>query len=351
MTTTVSRIELAPGYSVSRLTKGNWQLAARHGPPVDRDVAIAGMRRFVESGITNFDCADHYVGVEELIGAFRRAHPDLARALTIQTKLVPDRDVLRGIRRADVELIVDRARARLEQDTLDMVQFHWWDWSVPGHLDSLGWLMDMRREGKLRHVGVTNYDCDHLQEAIDAGIGIVSHQVQYSPLDARPDRGMAELCRRHGIWLQCYGTLAGGFLGDRWLGAAAPAAPGDRSQAKYRLIIEEFGGWTAYQALLGALAGVARRHRVGIAAVALRYILDRPQVATAIVGARTDAHLADLLSVEALRLDDADRAAVVAAMALAAGPPGDCYGVERVFGGPHASLNWMNQNLKGVGAR
>ena len=351
MTISVERIELAPSYSVSRLTKGNWQLAARHGPVIDRAVAIAGMRRFVEAGITNFDCADHDVGVEDLIGEFRRAHPDLARHLTIQTKLVPDRDVLRGIRRADIELIVDRARERLGQDTLDMIQFHWWDWSVPGHLESLGWLMDMRREGKLRHIGVTNYDCAHLREALDAGIAIVSHQVQYSPLDARPERGMVALCRRHAIGLQCYGTLAGGFLSDRWLGVPAPERPADRSQTKYRLIIEEFGGWGAFQDLLAALSSVGRRHGVGIAAVALRYILDRPQVATAIVGARTDAHLDALLTVETLRLDESDRAAITAATARAAGPPGDCYSVERVFDGPHASLNWMNQNLKGVGAR
>lgn len=347
----VARIELRPGYSVSRLTKGNWQLAERHGPKVDRAVAIEGMRRFVEAGITNFDCADHYVGVEELIGEFRRIHPDLAAGLTIQTKLVPDRDVLRGIRRADIELIVDRARERLGQETLDMVQFHWWDWSIPGHLDSLLWLKDMQSEGKLRLIGVTNYDGRHLAEALDAGVPLASHQVQYSPLDARPDRGVAALCAANGIGLQCYGTLAGGFLSDRWLGAPPPSTPGDRSQAKYRLIIEEFGGWALYQELLQALAAVGRRHGASIAAVALRWVLDRPGVATAIVGARTDAHLADLLRVEALRLDDADRAAIAAVTSRAAGPPWDCYSVERVLDGPHGSLNWMNQNLKGVGSR
>lgn len=347
----VSRIELAPGYSVSRLTKGNWQLAERHGPKVERARAIEGMRRFVEAGITNFDCADHYVGVEELIGEFRALHPELARRLTVQTKLVPDRDVLRGIKRADIEIIVDRARRRLGQDTLDMVQFHWWDWAIPGHLESLSWLRDMQREGKLRLIGVTNYDVPHLAEAIAAGVPIVSHQVQYSPLDRRPENGMVALCLRHGIHLQCYGTVAGGFLGDRWLGAPEPAQAADRSQAKYRLIIEEFGGWGLYQALMAALAAIAKRHGASITAVATRWILDRPGVATAIVGARTDAHLADLLTVETLVLDAADRAAIDAVTARAKGPGGDVYSVERVPGGPHGSLNWMNQNLKGVGAR
>lgn len=347
----LSRVDLRPGYSVSRLTKGNWQLAERHGPRVERSAAIEGMRRFVEAGITNFDCADHYVGVEELIGEFRRLHPALARKLTIQTKLVPDRDVLRGVKRADIELIVDRARSRLGQDTLDMVQFHWWDWSIPGHLDSLLWLRDMQREGKLRLIGVTNYDCAHLAEALEAGVPIVSHQVQYSPLDVRPERGVARLCAENGIALQCYGTLAGGFLSNRWLGTPAPLTPGDRSQAKYRLIIEEFGGWALYQELQAALARVGRRHGASIAATALRWSLDRPGVATVIVGARTDAHLADLLTVETLSLDDEDRAAIAAVTSRAQGPAGDCYSVERALDGPHGSLNWMNQNLKGVGSR
>ncbi len=346
-----ARIELAPGYNVSRLTKGNWQLAERHGPKVERARAIEGMRRFVEAGITNFDCADHYVGVEELIGEFRQTHPDFAKVLTVQTKLVPDRDILRGIKRSDIELIVDRARTRLGQETLDMVQFHWWDWAIPGHVDSLVWLAEMQREGKLRQIGVTNYDCAHIQEAVDAGVRIVSNQVQYSPLDGRPDRGVAALCARHRIHLQCYGTVAGGFLSDKWLGAPAPAMPADRSQGKYRLIIEEFGGWALYQELLQAMAGIARRHGVSITAVATRWILDRPGVATAIIGARTDAHLADLLTVETLTLDDADRAAVAAVTKNAKGPAGDCYSVERVLDGPHGSLNWMNQNLKGVGSR
>lgn len=351
MTAQPSTVELAPGYRVSRLTKGNWQLAQRHGPTVEPALAIESMRRFVAAGITNFDCADHYVGVEELIGQFRRAYPALARQMTVQTKLVPDRDVLHGIQRTDIGRIVDRARTRLGQETLDMVQFHWWDWSIPGHVESLLWLAEMQREGSLRQIGVTNYDCVHLQQALDAGVRVVSNQVQYSPLDARPEHGMADLCLRHGVHLQCYGTVAGGFLAGTWLGATDPLTPANRSQAKYRLIIEEFGGWGRYQELLQTLAGVARRHRASVSAVVLRWVLDRPGVASAIVGARTDAHLADLLTVANLQLDAADQAAIGALRARASGPAGDCYSVERDLDGRHGALNWMNQNLKGVGAR
>ena len=345
------RIVLAEGLTVSRLTRGNWQLAAKHGPSIAPDVAIDGMRRFVEAGITNFDCADHYVGVEELIGAFRRAHPDLAKRLTVQTKIVPDRNVLQGIDRAALELIIDRARARLGMDALDLVQFHWWDYETPGYVDSMLWLADMQSEGKIRHLGVTNFDCRRLEEIVAADVPVVSHQVQYSALDRRAENGMVDLCRANGIALQCYGALAGGFLSDTWRGRPVPDAAADRSQQKYRLMIDEYGGWESYQALLAVLASVAARHRVSVAAVATRYVLDRPGVATAIVGARTDRHLADILTVTALRLAPEDIAAIDAAARGAPGPAGDCYTLERDPDGPHTAMNWKNQNIHGAGAR
>jgi hypothetical protein len=85
--------------------------------------------------------------------------------------------------------------------------------------------------------------------------------------------------------------------------------------------------------------------------VATRWLLDRPGAAAAIVGARTDAHLADLLAADVLRLDDADRAAIEVVAARANGPSGDCYTLERVPDGRHATIMWTNQNLQGVGAR
>ncbi|MDA0368835.1 MAG: aldo/keto reductase [Proteobacteria bacterium] len=345
------RIVLADGLTVSRLTRGNWQLAAKHGPVIAEDVAIEGMRQFVEAGITNFDCADHYVGVEELIGAFRRRYPELAARLTVQTKIVPDRNILPGITRAAVEQIIDRARDRLGMDVLDLVQFHWWEYDAPGYVDSMLWLADMQAEGKIRHLGVTNFDCRRLEQILAAGVPLVSHQVQYSALDHRPERGMVDLCRANAIGLQCYGVLAGGFLSDTWLGRPAPDHAADRSQEKYRLIIDEFGGWDAYQTLLGALAQVAGRHSVSIAAVATRYVLDRPGVATAIVGARTDSHLADLLTITTLRLTSGDIAAIDNAAGAARGLAGDCYALERDPKGPHTAMNWKNQNLQGAGAR
>ena len=93
--TPAETITLAPGYTISRVAKGNWQLAAKHGAPYSQDGAIEDMRRFVEAGINAFDCADHYVGVEETIGAFRHRYPALGRQLRVSTKYTPDAVLLR----------------------------------------------------------------------------------------------------------------------------------------------------------------------------------------------------------------------------------------------------------------
>ena len=131
----MERFELAPGYSISRLLKGGWQLAGGHGP-IDRAQAVADMFAFAEAGLDTFDCADIYTGVEELIGAFlrewRSVHPTRAGEVQVHTKYVPDLGQLGSLTRLDTARVIDRSLARLGVERLDLVQFHWWDYAVPG---------------------------------------------------------------------------------------------------------------------------------------------------------------------------------------------------------------------------
>ena len=342
-------VGLAPGLVVSRIAKGNWQLSARHGAAYDRAGAIDDMRKFVEAGITLFDCADHYVGVEQLIGDFRRRHPDLARRIAISTKLVPDLERLATVSKADIAAIVDTSLARLGVEVLDLVQFHWWEYAVPGYLDALGWLAELRRAGKVRHIGTTNFDTARLREIVEAGIPLATHQLQGSVFDRRPERGLAEFCRLRGIALLCYGTIAGGFVDERWLGAADPTPPlANRSLVKYRLILEEFGGWRAFQRMLETLTAIGRKHRVAASSVAIRHVLDQPGASVAIVGARDAARLAATLEPFTFALDEEDRKQIAARTAEARGPQGDCYALERDPDSAHYKIMWRNQNRSGV---
>jgi aryl-alcohol dehydrogenase-like predicted oxidoreductase len=331
-------IELAPGYTISRVVKGGWHLAGGHGA-FDREQAIRDMAEFVDAGITTFDCADIYTGVEALIGAFRRAYPDHARRAQIHTKFVPDLARLGSLTAADVAASVDRSLHRLGMERLDHVQFHWWDYAVPGYVE-VGLALDaLRRAGKIGSVGVTNFDVHHLAELCAAGVPVRSHLLQYSLIDSRPENGMAEFCRRHGIGLLCYGAVAGGFFSERWLGAAEPGADfANRSLTKYRLVIDEFGGWSLFQALLRQLATIATKHGTDIATTASAAMLGRPGVAAVVIGAVNRAHLARNASTTSIALDDDDRAALGAITSLARGPKGECYELERQRVGPHGRI-------------
>ncbi|MGE0862543.1 MAG: aldo/keto reductase [Vicinamibacterales bacterium] len=352
----IPRIEIAPGYHVSRILKGGWQLAGGHGA-VDEAAALDDMARFVDAGITTFDCADIYTGVEALIGRFLRGRQGDA-PIQVHTKYVPDLDTLPALTRRDVETAIDRSLTRLGVERLDLVQFHWWDYSVPRYVEVARWLDECRRAGKIANLGVTNFDAPRLRELLAAGIPVETHQVQYSVLDRRPalskadepDASMTALCQQAGVSLLCYGGLAGGFLSDRYLAAPEPALPlENRSLVKYRLIIDEFGGWDRFQGLLRVLRAVASVHGTSIGAVALRWVLDQPRVAGVIVGARHSGHLPDLQHAATLELTAADMAAIAAVQAAAYGPAGDVYALERQPGGVHGSI--MRYALNAVSAK
>jgi aryl-alcohol dehydrogenase-like predicted oxidoreductase len=302
------------------------------------------MAAFVEAGITSFDCADIYTGVEELIGEFRRDYPAASRALHVHTKFVPDLEGLATLDDRGVEAIIDRSLARLGVERLDLVQFHWWDYAVPRYVEAALALERLRRAGKIHHIAVTNFDVPRLAEIVSAGVPVVAHQLQYSLLDDRPAHGMVAFCRRAGISLLCYGTVAGGFLSERWLGVAEPGHIFDnRSLVKYRLIIDEFGGWPAFQALLATLAAIGRRHGCDIATVATAAMLAKDEVTAAIVGATSAVHVPAHVRLGDLSLTPADLAEIAAVTGRRRGPPGDVYALERDRTGPHGRI--MKYNL------
>jgi len=339
---TVPRFELATGYQISRVLKGGWQLAGGHGP-VDRAAAIADMFAFAEAGITTFDCADIYTGVEELIGAFlrewRRVHPGRADEIHVHTKYVPDYARLGKLTTGEVTKTIERSLTRLGVDRVDLVQFHWWNYAAPGMLEAAGQLVELQRAGKIRLIGGTNFDTEHLGVLLRAGIPVRSLQVQLSALDRRPEGSMAKLCAEYGVRFLCYGSLAGGFLSSRWLGAPEPSDPlENRSLTKYKLIIDEFGGWPLFQELLKVLDSVGRKRGVSLGAAAVAFTLGRPLVAAAIVGARHARHLKDTLDAASVQLDDADRAAIESVISRAQGPHGEVYELERDKTGRHGRI-------------
>ena len=161
-------------------------------------------------------------------------------------------------------------------------------------------------EGKIKHLALTNFDTEHLQTIVDAGIRIVSNQVQYSLVDRRPEVRMAPFCQR----ARHRAADLRHAVRRAALASATSASPSrgraeleTASAQKYKQMIDAWGGWALFQELLAALKGIADKHGVSIANVAVRAILDRPAVAGVIVGARLGLaeHLADNARVFDLR--------------------------------------------------
>lgn len=343
----IERIELRPGFSISRVIKGGWQLSEGHSA-LDKIDPISDMDAFVKAGITTFDCADIYTGVEELIGQYikeQKKKGTLSPELRVLTKFVPDYDKLATINKSYVTSIIDRSLKRLNVERLDMVQFSWWTYDIPGWVETALWLQELQQEGKIHLVSTTNFNTQTTAQIIGAGVDLATVQVQYSVLDQRPEKLLVDLCARHDTRLLCYGTVAGGFLSDKWLGRAAPVDPlENRSLVKYRLMIEEIGGWEVFQQLLQLLAEIAKTYDTSLTNIATRYILDQPQVGGVIIGARNALHIGAQQEMGEIRLKAGDRSRIKLFLDQIGSPPGDVFDIERDKTGRHGRIMRYNLN-------
>lgn len=343
----IEKRTLRPGYAISRVIKGGWQLSDGHNNAVS-DNPVADMLAFAARGITTFDCADIYTGVEDLIGQFIEAnrHQSQPYAVKVHTKYVPDWEELGTLSKPKVEAIIDRSLQRLKLERLDMVQFHWWNYQASGCVEAALWLQELQKAGKIDQISTTNFNTEKTREILDAGVPLVTTQVQYSLLDPRPEKALIGLCAEHDMQLLCYGTLAGGFLSERWLGKEQPDALENRSLVKYLLMIEEAGGWALFQSLLQLLKRIGDKHDATIAAVASRWVLDRARVGAVIIGSRNATHLDRYEEIFRLSLDTQDRSEIEAVRVQMHTPDLDVFDLERDKEGRHGRIMKYNLNEK-----
>ena len=326
MTSQPDTITLAGGLTIRRLITGLWQMAdqERDGRTFDLDRAAEALAAYARAGFDTFDMADHYGSAEIVAGMVHRAMRQAGeKPPVILTKWCPPP----GPMTADVVRAgVETSLHRLGMDRVDVLQFHWWRYESPEYLDALMHLMRLREEGLIREIGLTNFDAAHLRMVVRHGIAVATNQVCFSLLDRRAAGTLSQVAADEGVHLLAFGTLCGGFLSDRWVGAPEPAEIADWSRMKYKRFVDAAGGWGPFQALLGALAPIARKHGVSLSNVASRWVLDHEAVAATIIGARLgeNEHRADNLAVFDVQLDAEDRAAIAEATALLTPIGGDC---------------------------
>lgn len=330
--------------SISRIIKGNWQLAGGHGD-IDRQAAIDDLFAYVSGGINTFDVGDIYTGVEEIVGEFLQSYRKRfgileANKLRVHTKFVPDLNALDELTKDDVRFVIERSIERLGLKKLHLVQFHWWDYRKGDYIQAARYLKELQDEGLIEAIGLTNFDIQHTKALIDAGIPIVSHQIQFSLVDPRPFNGMLDLAIQNNIAIFCYGVLAGGLLGQSRPGDE----PTNRSHIKYQLMLREVGA-DYYHMILDAIDNIAATHKTTSANIAAAYILQTPGVSNIILGPRNSQHLEELDELSDTLLNKTEYSALAKLhKQLLASTHDDIYSYERDMAGPHASIMKYNNN-------
>ena len=299
--------DFASDLKICRIINGMWQLAGGHGI-IDPVSAISEMQKYHDSGFSTWDMADIYGPAEKFLGEFRKqSSKDALEISTSFTKFVPNPAPMS---KSIVEYYIDESRKKMNVESIDLLQFHWWDYSNSEYLNALQHLETLCNDGKIKHLGLTNFDTNRMQIMLENNIHFVSNQVQYSILDQRPQKKMISFCQKHNIHLFSYGTLLGGFLSEKYLGKSEPTRMDldTASLQKYKNMIDFWGDWNLFQELLEVLNEIAIKHDVNIANVATRFILDKPMVAGVIIGARLgiSEHISSNLKTFELSLDDSD---------------------------------------------
>lgn len=327
------------GTTLPRLFKGNWQLSGGFGN-ISRPQAVADLIKYAKAGITVFDTGDIYGESESIIGDFLREYQrhcgdQAAKDIKVHTKFVPDLSALQDLTFEDVKKVIMRSKKRLGVDSIDLVQFHWWDFTKGNFVQAATWLNELRSQGHITNIGLTNFPCKELKILLDSGIPIVSNQIQFSLFDPRPLNGMLELAIRNNIAIFCYGTLSGGLLETTF-------NEQNRSHVKYNLIIEE-AGKAYYRKCTSLLEDLAEKYRTTRSNIAIAFTLQTKGVSAVIVGPRNTNHLGEEKNIPNLSIDDylLLRELLGSLQNLITD---DIYSVERSVDGAHGRIMKYNQN-------
>jgi aryl-alcohol dehydrogenase-like predicted oxidoreductase len=243
------------------------------------------------------------------------------------------------INKQEVKERIQKACERLQVAKLPLVQFFWSNYDIKKYVDVGLWLTELKEEGLIQEIGATNFDLIRLKELKNAGVPIVSNQVQMSALDRRPvQSGMADWCKENKVSLIGFGTVGSGILSNKYLGKAAPSQEekNTASMRMYSSTAARFGDWKTVQDLLKTMDAVAGQVRsdgrcadANISNIAQRYVLETPSVAAVLIGVRNQEHIAENVRSHAFTLNADERDAIDKVVAKRKGPKGDVWDIER----------------------
>jgi len=311
--------ELAPGFKVSRILTGLKQKSNHNKPELDHK----SLQPYLEAGFTSFDVSDPFESPDIVSDIYSQSYNE--NGVQFLTKWIPRRG---PVSREDVRTDIENSLKRLNCERIDLLQYHAWNYADPSWLDGIFYLQELKEEGLIRNLGLMNFDTPHLRMVIKSGIRVTSNQVSYSLIDQRAAGEMTRLCVNYGVKLLSFGTVAGGFLSEKWLNKPEPkeSVLGIWPLIKYKRFIDRAGGWNNFQILLRTIKEIADDYQVSMANIAAKFILEQPAVGGIIIGARLgeSEHIKDNQRLFQFNIEENHKHKIREALQILDPVPGDC---------------------------
>jgi aryl-alcohol dehydrogenase-like predicted oxidoreductase len=290
---------------VSAIAYGNW---LTHGEGVDGAIATACVREALDSGITTFDTADVYADghAEELLGTalvgVRRESVVICTKVGLPVGPGPQDQ---GLSRQHVIDSCHASLRRLRAGHIDLYQAHRFDEHTPLE-ETFAAFAELVRAGDVCYVGVSEWTpaqlCHGKELAMQCGLQLISNQPQYSAIWRVPEAEVIPMCARQGIGLIAYSPLAQGVLAGRYPPDRTPAADSRYGRLRRGGSISRYLS-RELRSRVEALRPIAAAAGISLAQLAVAWVLQNPNISSAIIGASRPAQVAENAAAAYVRLD------------------------------------------------
>jgi aryl-alcohol dehydrogenase-like predicted oxidoreductase len=269
--------------NVSVVGIGTWPIGGSFWGKSDDAEAVAAIEKAIDSGVNLIDTAPVYGnGHSERLVA--RAIKGRRHQVIIATKCglhFKGATPINDLKPASIRQELEASLRRLGTDVIDLYQCHWPDPSTPIE-ETIGEMAKMKTEGKIRAIGVSNFDAALTQKAQSVA-QIASNQVPYSLLNREIENELVPFCLEKDIGILAYGPIGGGILSGKY--KEKPKFRKNDARTFFYNYYEE-PLWSKAQALLKELEKIAKRHGRPIAQLAINWVCHQPGISSALVGAR-----------------------------------------------------------------
>ena len=268
---------------VSVVSLGTWVTGGENWGKTDDNQSISTINRAIDLGINLIDTAPAY-GIghsEEIVG---KAIKNRRHQVIIATKCGIDRSgggFALNLKPMSIRKELEDSLKRLKIETIDLYQCHWPDPNTPIE-DTMGEMLKIQSEGKIRYIGVSNFDIQLIQSALKIA-PIVSVQPHYSLLERSIEKDLLPFCRENNIGVMTYGSLGSGILTGKY--KMPPSFKGnDARNFFYPFYKEPY--WSRTKDLIAEMEKITKEHNKPVAEIAINWVNQQEGIATALVGAR-----------------------------------------------------------------